>query len=100
MGEIRVTQSEAESDVGSIKSIINDLEELQGIIDDMIQLLNKSEGEFVEKLKNQLQEEKNLVKKSVDMFSKFALTIGITIDSFKAQDEVLSKGMGLNAGVE
>ncbi len=98
MGEIRVTQSDAKSDVSAIKSIINDLEELQGIIDDMINLLEKSEGEFVDELVKQLLDERTLLIASTTMFNEFASTIGIAIDSFKAQDEMLTKGMGISQG--
>ena len=98
MGEIRVTQSDAKSDVSAIKSIINDLEELQGIIDDMINLLEKSEGEFVDELVKQLLDERTLLIASTVMFNEFASTIGIAIDSFKAQDEMLTKGMGISQG--
>ncbi len=95
MEEIKIVQTEAKSDVSTIKSIISDLEELESVINDMINLLERSEGEFVNELIKQLLEEKILLMASISMFNEFASTIGIALDSFKRQDEVLAKGIGI-----
>lgn len=86
MEEIKIVQTDAISDVSTIKSIVNDLKELDSVINDMISLFEKSEGEFAKELKNQLRKERELVKSSADMFIEFASTIGIAVDRFKKKD--------------
>ncbi len=94
MEEIKIVQTETEDDISVVKSTINNLEELQDVIDDIDNLLDKSEGKFVNELKNQLQKEKKLVKSSTDMFNEFVSTIRLTMDSFKKQDKILTKSIG------
>lgn len=100
MNEIRVVQTEVENSVEIIKSIINDLEDLESVINSMSKLLNKSEGEFVDELVKLLLDEKMLLMASISMFSEFASTIGIAIDSFKKQDEISAKDIGTRIEME
>lgn len=93
MKEIKIVQTDAISDVSTIKSIVNDLKELDSVINDMISLLEKSEGEFVKELKNQLRKERELVNSSADMFIEFASTIGIAVDRFKKQDKAAARSI-------